>query len=64
MIAGDGMNPIFWNVVIGHDLWQFAKRCGAVSWSAALTARSNSGTGSTTSWICPAESSYASSSGV
>jgi predicted GNAT family N-acyltransferase len=39
MIAGDGMNPIFWNVVIGHDLWQFAKRCGAVSWSAALTVR-------------------------
>lgn len=39
MIAGDGMNPIFWNVVIGHDLWLFAKRCGAVSWSAALAVR-------------------------
>ena len=39
MIAGDGMNPIFWNVVIGHDLWQFAKRCGAVSWSVALAVR-------------------------
>lgn len=39
LIAGDGMNPLFWNVVIGKDLWSFARRCGVVSRSAALAAR-------------------------
>lgn len=30
MVAGEGLNPVFWNVVIGHELWEFAARCGVV----------------------------------
>jgi predicted GNAT family N-acyltransferase len=30
MIAGKRINPIVWNVVIGHELYDFAARCGAV----------------------------------
>jgi hypothetical protein len=30
MMTGQAMNPIFWNVVIGHDVWEYACLCGVV----------------------------------
>lgn len=39
MTSGKGMNPIFWNVVIGHDVWDYFCACGVLPVTPALRAR-------------------------
>jgi predicted GNAT family N-acyltransferase len=30
MLAGQGTNPIFWNLTVGREIWEFAKMCNVV----------------------------------
>jgi predicted GNAT family N-acyltransferase len=39
MMTGEGLNPIFWNVVIGRDVWDYARLCGIVPGTLAQRAR-------------------------
>jgi predicted GNAT family N-acyltransferase len=38
-VSGKGVNPLFWNLAGGSELWSFATRCGAIPSSPWLTAR-------------------------
>lgn len=39
VVAGKGINPLFWNLVGGWELWNFGKLCGVVATDAWTTAR-------------------------
>ncbi len=39
LAAGQGMNPIVWNLAIGPELWAYARRCGCFPGSAWRSAR-------------------------
>ncbi len=39
VVAGTGINPLFWNLVGGWELWNFGKLCGIVATDRWTTAR-------------------------
>jgi predicted GNAT family N-acyltransferase len=39
VVAGRGINPIFWNLMGGYEIWSYARRCGALEEDPWLSAR-------------------------
>jgi predicted GNAT family N-acyltransferase len=39
VVAGRNINPIFWNLMGGYEIWSYARRCGAIEEDPWQTAR-------------------------